>query len=168
MDEKVFEVRDTRNGSWLWVYNAVVSDKHLTASDKLVYSGLASYSGNGGIYPSMDTLSQRCNVSRRQVILSVAKLVEVGYVSYAKGGGRGHSNRYVLCKMPEGCNRCTVSVVKGAKSVKERVQPLHPNKTEKQEREKKHISFSSRYGVSLTAFSKMSRLEQDRIVKKIT
>ncbi len=135
-----FEVRDTRNGDWVWVYKSVVSDPHLTHADVRVYSALASFdSKNHEIFPSYDTLSELANVSRRKTLESIKNLVLVEYISVEKGGGRKISNQYILLKKPKGCKFCTVServqktTQKGAENDTERVQSVASNKNKEQE-----------------------------------
>ena len=131
-----FEVRDTRNGEWLWVYNALLADPHLSAHDKIVYAALASYSGFAQINPDYKQISERSSISQRTSKQSIKNLVDVGYISYEKGEGRGNTNTYVLLKKPKGCEKCTntekvqETAIKGANDGKEKVQEMHTLKTE--------------------------------------
>lgn len=117
---KQFQVRDTRNGEWHWVYNAVIADSHLTPADKLIYSALATFSGYSEIYPSFKSIAERANLSERAAQSAIKKLEKIGYISKTTGGGRFRTNAYNLLKMPKGCKLCTVS--KGCKLTQERVQ----------------------------------------------
>lgn len=109
MNTKNIQVRDTRNGEWHWVYNAVLADPHLTPAEKLIYASLSTFSGCEKIYPSIDVISQRANLSPRITKSAIKKLSEIGYISMESGGGRHRTNVYVLLKMPKGCKLCTVS-----------------------------------------------------------
>jgi len=144
---KKFEIRDTRNGDWAWVYKAVISDTHLSHVDVRVYSALAGFDGKDhSIFPSYETIAERASASRRSALESIKNLVRVGYVDIEKGGGRNISNKYNLLRKPKGCNLCTVSKrvqsvpLKGAKDVTERVQGLHPNKSLNKNNKKKGFS----------------------------
>ncbi len=114
------EIRDTRNGEWHWVNNAVVACPHITHADKSVYSALATFSGCQEIRPTFQTIAKRSATSERQAKKAISRLIEVGYIVVKKGGGRGHANVYELAKCSKGCKLCTVS--KGCKKTQERVQ----------------------------------------------
>lgn len=100
------KIRDLRNGEWFWVNNAVMRCPHISDADFKVYSVLASFGGMPEIRPTKVTISQRGNISLRQIKYSVKKLIEVGYVEVAQGGGRGWANTYNLLKAVRGCNVC--------------------------------------------------------------
>ena len=106
---KLFEIRDTRNGEWHWVYNALVRDPHLTPAEKLIYNSLATFSGMKDIRPSFKTIGERASLSERAASGAIKKLQEVGYIDFSSGGGRHKTNTYSLLKMPKGCKFCIVS-----------------------------------------------------------
>src|SRR3972149_4293493 len=108
------EIRDTRNGDWHWVNNAVTADKHLTPAEKVVYYALCTFAGYKEMHPSYELLAERSAISERSCKSAVKKLIEVGYLEVEKGGGKGHANVYKLLKTIKGCKFCTVS--KGAKN----------------------------------------------------
>ncbi len=120
MDKEKIEVRDTRNGEWAWVYNAVISDPHLSASDVRAYGALSSFGGYQVINPSMDQIAEKGQMSIRQVKMSIKKLEDLEYIRIEKGRGRGNPNVYWLLKRPKGCKFCTIS--KGCKKEQEKVQ----------------------------------------------
>lgn len=103
------EIRDTRNGDWHWVNNAVIACKHITHAEKCVYGALATFGGCEKIHPNFKTIAERANVSERYAKNAIKKLTEVGYLQVEKGGGRGHSNIYYLLKASKGCKFCTLS-----------------------------------------------------------
>ena len=147
--KREFIVRDTRNGEWLWVYNALIADPHLEASDKVVYAAIASFGGCDEIHPSVELLSKRSSVKRRTVISCVKRLIDTGYISVEKGGGRGRANVYLLLKQPKGCKQCTVSqttqtvqrtTLNSATDDIQTVQPLHPNKIIELDKEKDNLA----------------------------
>lgn len=114
------EIRDTRNGDWHWVYNAVLADPHLTEADKVVYSSISTFGGHEVIHPTLEQIGLRCNVSERQVRYSLRKLEEIEYLSIEKSTGRGNANVYYLLKAPKGCKLCPF--YKGGKLEPERGQ----------------------------------------------
>lgn len=113
------KIRDTRNGSWFWVNNAVLACPHINATDKVVYSALCTFAGFEEIRPSFKTLAKRASVGERVAKRSIKKLIEVGFVEKTQGGGRGRANVYNLLKAHKGCQICTVS--KGCQKEPERV-----------------------------------------------
>src|SRR3990167_1241890 len=125
-DMENFEVRDTRNGEWFWVYSSVISDQHITPGDKLFYSALATFGGYEVIKPSLGVIAKRCALSERAAIDSIRKLEEVGYIKVERRGGRHLTNIYYLLKRPKGCIMCIVSEGKGEPSAPERVNETAP------------------------------------------
>ncbi|MBI4128626.1 MAG: helix-turn-helix domain-containing protein [Parcubacteria group bacterium] len=121
-----FEVRDTRNGDWIWAYKSLVSDPHITPADKIAYEGLSAFEGSRGIFPSYESLAKRCALSVRKVKQAIHVLCEIGYVAIeSRGGGKGHTNTYLLLKRPKGCIKCTDS--NGAKNDRKRCKKQHAN-----------------------------------------
>ena len=114
------EIRDIRDTDWHWVYNSVLSDPHLSPSEKLVYCALSTFSGYAEIRPSVKTIGERCSLSERAVQLAIKKLEKIDYIQVEKNTGRGHANIYKMLKRPKGCKFCTFS--KGCKTEQERVQ----------------------------------------------
>ena len=106
---KAFEIRDTRNGEWYWVNTAVNACPHITLADKAVYGALATLGGCSEIHPSYEEISKRSTVGIRQCKKSIKNLLVTGFISVAKGGGKGISNIYKLLKVSKGCIQCTVS-----------------------------------------------------------
>lgn len=100
------EIRDTRNGDWHWVYNALLADKHLTAGEKIVYSSISTFGGHQVIHPTKEQLAERCGMDEKTVQRALKKLEEVGYLSIDYSTGRGNANVYYLLKKPKGCNLC--------------------------------------------------------------
>lgn len=100
------EIRDTRNGDWHWVYNALLADPHLTAGEKIVYSAISTFGGHQVIHPTKEQLAVRCGMDEKTVQRAIKRLEEVGYLSMDKSTGRGNANVYYLLKKPKGCNLC--------------------------------------------------------------
>ncbi len=101
MDE-IIEIRDMRNGSWLWVSKTVLADTRLTHADYRVYSGLASFAGEGKdgqtIYPSISAICKRVGVSARQIKLSTTRLTALKYIQKAPHQ-QGNKTLYTLLKV---------------------------------------------------------------------
>jgi len=114
------EIRDTRNGEWHWVNNAVIACPHINPFDKVVYSALCTFAGCKEIRPSFELIAERASVSVRKAIFSINILIKRGYVLKITGGGRGKANIYQLLKVPKGCKLCIVS--KGCKIRPETMQ----------------------------------------------
>lgn len=82
---------------------------------KVVVLGIANHDGDGGAYPSVETLAKYANVSGRAVQGALATLVELGELRvHVKGGGmvssdpRYRTNRYeLLIECPPDCDRTT-------------------------------------------------------------
>ena len=104
MTEEI-EIRDTRNGQWSWVNNAVIADPHLTPAEKLVYAALATFSGCPEIRPSVPILAERCSLSIRTVQMAFNRLEDVSYARVERLSGGGPSVYYLL-KATKGCHLC--------------------------------------------------------------
>lgn len=95
------EVRDLRDGDWLWTHKAVLFSPYISASDFKVYCGLSSYAGNQDqrSWPSMITLAARLNLSRPTVIRSLKLLEACGLIAVERQTGM--SNIYSLLRCHE-------------------------------------------------------------------
>lgn len=116
------EIRDTRNGEWHWVNNAVIACKHLTPHQKTVYSVLCTFAGYSEIHPDYELISEKTGgtVTVRSCKSAIKRLSQIGYIKVDQKVGRGNANVYFLLKAPKGCNHCTIS--KGANDNIEKVQ----------------------------------------------
>lgn len=69
-----------------------------SATDKVVLLGIANHHGDGGAWPSLETLARYANVSERQVSRSIKVLEDLGEVKidHNRGlnAGRNKTNRY--------------------------------------------------------------------------
>jgi hypothetical protein len=80
---------------------------------KLILIGIANHDGDGGAWPSVETLARYANIKRRAVQNHLRTLVELGELAITYNGGgtvdlRGDQrpNRYdVLVTCPPGCDR---------------------------------------------------------------
>ena len=100
--DKVFEIRDDRNGGWYWVQKEILSSDKLLPSDKLVYSGLAYYANNKTqqAYPTVRTIANLLKIAKSTVQLSIKKLVAYRLIGIEKVKTKhGRSNTYVLLKV---------------------------------------------------------------------
>lgn len=160
------QIRDLRNGEWLWVNNAVMSCPHIGNADYRVYSALASFGGMAEIRPSFPTIAERSTVSVRQSKLSIVKLIAVGFVEIKQGGGRGNANVYDLVKATKGCKSCTLS--KQCKEKPETVQTSAingadsaPHKDIEKDKEERHI-------LGRVAFEEFWKIYPRKVEKKKT
>lgn len=69
-----------------------------SATDKVVLLGIANHHGDGGAWPSLETLARYANVSERQVSRSIKVLEDLGElkIDHNRGlnAGRNKTNRY--------------------------------------------------------------------------
>lgn len=81
---------------------------------KVVLLGIANHDGDGGAFPSQETLAKYANVAERNVRKAIDQLVELGEVEVIERGGlwgglvspRHQSNAYrVLVQCPADCDR---------------------------------------------------------------
>jgi len=134
-------IRDGRNGGWLWVDKEIWSDERLSASDKVAYGSLAFFANNKTqkLFPSITTLEESSNLSRRQVYKSIKKLEKLRYIHVARKHGK--PNEYTLIdeaiqeRKQRGANNALVhnNTSTGANSTPELVHNNTTNKNNKQE-----------------------------------
>ena len=108
------EIRDTRNGDWYWVNNALLACESISITDKVVYSALATFAGYNEIRPTFEIIADRCSVSVRAAKDSVSNLKESGFVNIKNHGHKKVANVYELNKAITGCIKkckpCTLKV----------------------------------------------------------
>lgn len=93
----------------------VLNHSKARGTDKLVLLGIANHDGDGGAYPSIETLGRYANCSRTRVKQALRTLVELGeIVVYERAGGTvqtrpdRRTNRYAIkVGCPETCDRST-------------------------------------------------------------
>lgn len=91
----------------------VLHHSRATGTDKLVLIGIANHAGDGGAWPTIETLARYANTAERTVQRSLTRLVELGEVAVHRqaGGTLDHPdharpNRYdVLVACPATCDR---------------------------------------------------------------
>ena len=95
------EIRDQRQGNWVWVHKVILFDMRVSASDYKVYSGLASYADNTeqNAWPSIPTLADNLNIGRATVIRSLKNLESIGAIDVERR--EGTSNVYTLLDVSE-------------------------------------------------------------------
>jgi len=84
-----------------------------TGTAKVIILGIANHDGDGGAWPSIDTLAGYANVTRRNAQSAIRRLQELGEVDVVLQGGGDHSmadthrpNLYrVLIQCPPNCDR---------------------------------------------------------------
>jgi AraC-like DNA-binding protein len=92
---------------------AVLHHSRATGTDKLVLVGIANHAGDGGAWPTIETLARYANATERTVQRSVQRLAKSGELAiYPQQGGRHdlpawrRPNRYdVLVSCPRECDR---------------------------------------------------------------
>jgi len=95
--KKPIEIRDLRNGSWVWVHTHILRDKRLSKSDKLVYLAIASFTNNSQeAYPSVEKLAEIAVSTSRQVYISIKSLESMSYIGIERRHGK--PNLYSLLK----------------------------------------------------------------------
>ena len=91
----------------------VLHHSKASGTDKLVLLGVANHAGDGGAWPSIETLARYANTTERTVQRSVHKLVQLGELAVHRNAGGTHltpdhkrPNRYdVLVACPATCDR---------------------------------------------------------------
>lgn len=71
----------------------VLNYSRATGRDKLVLVGIANHDGDGGAWPSLDTLMVYASASRRSVQRSIDALVELGELEVVKNAGGQRDTR---------------------------------------------------------------------------
>ena len=94
-------VRDLRNGNWLWINKLVLEHPYLTNSAKLVYAALAYFADNKNqqAFPNYETIMRLTGLKRR-VITNAVKQLE-GYYFIEVQREKGKVNQYVLLKLTD-------------------------------------------------------------------
>lgn len=93
-----FDVRDTRNKNWMWMRRELIREDgdELGAYGIAVYSALASYADDSSTaYPSLSSIAEMIDCSRRQVQREIKKLHRLDWIAYEerqddKGGDTSH------------------------------------------------------------------------------
>jgi len=101
MEKKKPNVRDLRNGDWLWINKLVLDHPYLTSSAKVVYSALAYFANNDTqkAYPSIDKLSKICSLNKSTVIAAIKQLEEYCFIEASKTEGK--TSQYMLLKLTD-------------------------------------------------------------------
>ena len=97
------EIRDLREGDWLWTNKAVLFSPYISASDFKVYSGLASYAGNHDqkSWPSLNTLATKLNVGKSTVIRSLKVLEACKLIQVDRRDGTSNLYSLLQCEQVE-------------------------------------------------------------------
>ena len=81
-------------------YEAVWERSKSKGSQRLVMLSLAEHADEtGSCWPSIKRISERTNVSKRQVIRALSELVGMGEISHIPGDGRGNYSKYEILIM---------------------------------------------------------------------
>ncbi len=102
MAEEMIDIRDLRDGNFLWLDKAalrLISDK-AGIRGVTVYSWLCFYANIRGqdCFPSLKTLAKQCHVSSRTVMRTLKRLELIKVVAIRRKKGRG--NVYQLLNVP--------------------------------------------------------------------
>jgi hypothetical protein len=92
-----------------------------SGTDKLVLLGIANHDGDGGAWPSIETLAKYANTTERNVTRCINNLISLGEVTrHTNQGGMAHyrndkrPNRYdVLVRCPNECDGTTQHRLRG-------------------------------------------------------
>lgn len=110
----------------------VLHHSKASATDKVILWGIANHLGDGGAYPSLETLAKYANVSVRSVSRSIAQLIELGELESKVNGapikGINKSNLYYInLRCPAECDGtmnhriATTDLTKGTTDLTSRV-----------------------------------------------
>ena len=99
------EIRDNRQGNWLWIHNAIVRKFDLTPYQLAVYVGLACFADNReqSSFPGIKTLAQSVGMSERKCRAVLRELENLGLIATEKryrDDGSQTSNIYILLDPP--------------------------------------------------------------------
>lgn len=99
-DNHKMEVRDAREGEWLWTSKAILFSQYVTDSAYRVYSGLAAYAGNTDqmSWPSLITLSTRLNLAKTTVIRAIRLLEALELISAKRVVGSHNVYTLLPCR----------------------------------------------------------------------
>ena len=120
------DIRDLRDGKFLWIDKAALNLVSAKAGNRgvSVYSWLCYYANakNQNCYPSLRTLAQHCNVSRRTIMRTVKVLEKIQIVSIERK--KGKPNIYKLLNSP--VDKSSDTVVTGDTHGTGVVPPMSP------------------------------------------
>lgn len=100
MEIQTNQLNDGRKKNWFWDYNCIF-DTNLTEHAKLIRLFLARCADNDSrqSFPSINTIAQKCSISRPTVKRALAELEETGWLKKAHRyteNGDFTSNIYTL------------------------------------------------------------------------
>ncbi|MCK4789137.1 MAG: helix-turn-helix domain-containing protein [Desulfobacteraceae bacterium] len=100
--ENRIEVRDMREGNYVWMHKHVFASKHITPASKIIYLSLAYFAGNSDqeCHPSITRISDISGYSRPTVVEVLKRLRDFGLIDICKAE-RGKVNRYILRKVTQ-------------------------------------------------------------------
>ena len=104
MLEECVDIRDLRDGGFLWLDKAALNlvSKETGNIGVVVYSWLCYYANSKAqdCFPSVTTLSKRSHISRRTVIRHLKKLEELGLISIQRIKGKHNIYRLLDVEKP--------------------------------------------------------------------
>ncbi len=101
MEKEKPQVRDVRNGDWLWINKLVLEHPYIANSAKLVYSALAYFANNNTqeAFPSFETIMQLTGLKRRVITTAIKQLEEYYFIQVERD--KGKVNQYILLKLTD-------------------------------------------------------------------
>lgn len=93
----------------------VLHHSRASGAAKIILLGIANHEGDGGSWPSIETLAKYANINVRNTRIAIRKLQQMGEVRVdVQAGGHAHTppaertNRYqILVRCPPECDRTT-------------------------------------------------------------
>lgn len=101
--QELVEVRDARRGGWFWDFHDVF-DRSMPAHAKIVRLYLARCANDQQLaWPSLETIAEKCGLSRATVVRALKWLVDSGWVKRLprSGGYNNLGSVYVLLNPPQ-------------------------------------------------------------------
>jgi hypothetical protein len=105
----------------------VLNHSRAQGTEKLVLIGIANHDGDGGAWPSIETLARYANVSERSVQRALAKLVDLGEIEVMLQAGGNQQTRadqrpnlYRILVSPNGVTSASPREGNGVTSVTQR------------------------------------------------
>jgi len=98
--ENRIEVRDMREGNFVWMHKYIFASKQITPASKIIYLSLAYFANNTDqeCHPSITKISEISGYSRPTVVATLRRLRDFGLIDICKAE-KGKVNRYILLRI---------------------------------------------------------------------
>ncbi len=104
MAEDRFDIRDLRDGGFLWLDKEALElvSRKTGNTGVIVYSWLCYYANSKAqdCFPSVTTLAKRCHTSRRTIMRELKKLEDLGLISIQRIKGKSNIYRLLDVEKP--------------------------------------------------------------------